>query len=175
MKPQVRFDFADPAGLPLPQVYASFLSNEHAVLEAALGRENYAGIMYRAGYKSARHWCDKDARLHALSGRAVFDHFLKHLSESVWGRFSLVDVDVETHNARIRLDHSPFVLAQGETCAAKHCHLFSGWFAGAVDWLAEQTEGEAATEVRSTCSKTQCAAGGHDHCIFAVCAKAPVA
>lgn len=174
MKPKVRFDFADQAGLPLPHVYASFLSNDHAVLEAALGREQYASIMYEAGYKSARHWCDKDARLHALQGRAVFDHFLEHLSESVWGRFSLVEVDPSAHSARIRLDHSPFVLTQGETCAAKHCHLFSGWFAGAVDWLSEQTDETAQATVHSTCSKTQCAAGGHDHCVFAVRAKPPV-
>lgn len=173
MNPQVRFELDQPAEMPLPQVYAKVLSNDHAALEAALGREHYAGIIYRAGYKSARYWCEKDARLQALDGRAVFDRFLKHLSESVWGRFSLVEVDSASRNAEIRLDHSPFVLTQGETCAAKHCHLFSGWFAGAVDWLGERSGCAAAGKASSTCKQTQCGAQGHDHCIFSVRGKPP--
>jgi len=175
MKPQVRFELDRQAGMPLSHVYAKFLSNDHAVFEASLGRERYAGIMYQAGYKSARYWCEKDARLHRLSGRAVFDHFLAHLSESVWGRFSLVEIDAEARAAEIRLDHSPFVLAQGETCAAKHCHLFCGWFAGATDWLAGQPVVEAGENAVRTCQNHQCGARGHDHCLFRVRAELPTA
>ena len=181
MKPQLQFEVDEDSaawstdGLPLSSVQSPFLANDHAALEAALGRDNYAAIMYRAGYKSARYWCEKDAKSLGLSGMAVFEHYLEHLSHGAWGRFSLVKVDPVAVDAEIRLDHSPFVLAQGETCAAKHCHMFSGWFAGAMDWVRENADEASVAKAPSVCVKTQCGAEGHSHCIFAVRAKPPVA
>jgi hypothetical protein len=45
--------------------------------------------------------------------------------------------------------------------------MFAGWFAGAMDWVNDTTEaGKGAP--RSQSKEVQCAAEGHDHCVFEV-------
>ena len=62
--------------LPMLYVPRHFFTNNHVAVEEALGVEAYAEILYKAGYKSAYHWCDKEAKLHGLTGMAVFDPFM---------------------------------------------------------------------------------------------------
>src|SRR4051812_34754834 len=47
-------------GLPMLYVPRHFFTNNHLAVEAALGRERYAEILYPAGYKSAYFWCEKE-------------------------------------------------------------------------------------------------------------------
>ena len=124
-----------------------------------VGGESYAEILYRASYKSALHWCQKEARAHDLSGMAVFDHYLRRLSCRGWGRFSLIGADAASGIADIRLDHSSFVLAQAGACAAKTCYMLAGWFAGMMDWISENS----GHPVRTVCCETQCGVDGYDH------------
>lgn len=174
MKPQLPAEEGEASGMqsadgqPMVYVPHHFLVNSHAAVEAALGREKYAEILYRAGYKSARHWCDKEAKANGLADMAVFEHYLERLSRRGWGRFSLIEADPAGGSADIRLDHSAFVLAQAETCAAKTCYMFSGWFAGVMDWVGEQMRGNGGPPLQTLCCETQCGADGHDHCVFAV-------
>ena len=42
--------------------------------------------------------------------------------------------------------------------------VVAGWFAGAMDWVGKDTGHSYATVSR----ETQCAAEGHDHCLFSV-------
>lgn len=142
----------------------TFCLGKHPQTGADMGDENYADILYHASYKSARHWCEKEAHIHGLSGLELFEHYLDRLSCRGWGRFSLVEADPSTGTADVRLDHSSFVLAQAEACAAKTCYMFAGWFAGMMDWIGDS----AGTPVRTVCRETQCGADGFDHCIFAV-------
>lgn len=79
-----------------------FFTNNHTAVEEALGREAYADILYEAGYKSAYFWCEKEAQKHGIGGMAVFDHYLKRLSQRGWGVFSIVEADPSTSNARRR-------------------------------------------------------------------------
>ncbi len=65
--------------------------------------------------------------------------------------------------ARIVLRHSAFVLGQPQG-EGKRCHMFAGWFAGAMDWVADQHGGAT----RARCVESQCAAEGHAHCEFTV-------
>lgn len=129
-----------------------------------VGDESYADILYQASYKSARHWCEKEARALGLSGLELFEHYLDRLSRRGWGRFSLVEADTSIGAADVRLDHSSLVVAQAEACAAKTCYMFSGWFAGMMDWIGDN----AGKPVRTVCCETQCGGDGFDHCIFAV-------
>ena len=46
--------------------------------------------------------------------------------------------------------------------------MFEGWFAGAMDWVGQDTGHSYQTVSR----ETRCAAEGHDHCIFSVSPKA---
>ncbi len=156
-------------GLPMIYVPRHFFVNNHVETEAALGREAYAAALYKAGHRSAYFWCQQEAATHGLSGMAVYEHYLKRLSQRGWGLFRFLSADAATGHAQIRLDHSVFVLAQGiagvPVDRSKVCYLFAGWFSGAMDWVLE-TGGSA---VRTTSAETQCAAEGrHDHCVFTV-------
>jgi hypothetical protein len=149
-------------GLPMLYVPRHFFVNNHAAVESALGRDRYAEILYPAGHRSAWFWCDKEAKTHGLAGLAVFEHYLKRLSQRGWGLFDFIEADAGAATARIALRHSSFVLQQPDK-HGKLCYMFEGWFAGAMDWV----------QPRATISReTQCAAEGHDHCVFTVTPKA---
>lgn len=150
-------------GLPMLYVPRHFFTNNHTAIEAALGRERYAEQLYEAGYKSAYFWCAKEAATHGLSGMDVYEHYLKRLSQRGWGLFAFESADPGTGHARITLHHSSFVLAQPEK-EDKLCYMFAGWFAGAMDWVGKSTGRTYAT----TSHESQCAAQGHDHCVFTV-------
>lgn len=169
MNPQLPIDVNEQTGvwssdgLPMLYVPRHFFINNHLAAERALGSETYARILYQAGHQSAYYWCDQEAHEHRLTGLAVYEHYLMRLSQRGWGLFRLTDADPGAMTARIELRHSAFVLAQPET-SGKLCHMFSGWFAGAMDWVADQHGGV----VRAQCVENQCAAQGHAHCEFLV-------
>jgi hypothetical protein len=155
-------------GLPMLYVPRHFFVNNHKALEAVLGRESFAEILYVAGYRSAHFWCESESRTHGLVGVAVFEHYLNRLSQRGWGLFSFIDVEPATGNALIRLDHSAFVLAQ-ETAEEgstpdKVCFMFAGWFAGAMDWVGHNMGFSYSTVSR----EIGCAGEGHAHCTFRV-------
>lgn len=145
-------------GLPMLYVPRHFFVNNHDMVEEAMGKEEYAKILYVAGHKSAHHWCEHESKQHELKGMDVFSHYLQRLSLRGWGLFSFLSDDIKNLPLSIRLDHSAFVLnarkfpnksKEGELL----CHMFAGWFAGAADWVA-QNEG---LEDGFVCSETQCA------------------
>ncbi|MCW2550216.1 MAG: hypothetical protein JWN96_4676 [Mycobacterium sp.] len=150
-------------GLPMLYVPRHFFTNNHVAIEAALGRERYADQLYQAGHKSAFFWCAKESATHALSGLPVFEHYLKRLSQRGWGLFTLEFADAATGHARIKLEHSSFVLAQPDA-RGKLCYMFAGWFAGAMDWVGQDTGRDYLT----SSSEIGCAGEGHDHCVFSV-------
>nr|GFD31031.1 hypothetical protein [Tanacetum cinerariifolium] len=61
-----------------------FFVNNHMGIEEVLGAEAYAEILYKAGYKSAWHWCEKEAECHGIEGVAVFEHYMNRLSQRGW-------------------------------------------------------------------------------------------
>ncbi len=155
-------------GLPMLYVPRHFFVNNHMAVEAALGKGTYSEALYDAGYRSAYFWCDSEARTHGLEGMAVFEHYLNRLSQRGWGLFSFIEADAATGHAKIRLDHSCFVLAQGVAGApqseGKTCYMFAGWFAGAMDWVGEKL----GYDYHTISSETQCAGHGADYCVFTV-------
>jgi len=178
MNPQLPISVDETTGIwttdKLPMIYVPrhFFVNNHVEAEAAIGREAYAQSLYKAGHRSAYFWCEQEAATHGLQGLAVYEHYLKRLSQRGWGLFAFESVDASTGHARITLHHSVFVLAQGiagvPVRADKLCYLFAGWFSGAMDWVAHST-GQTWT---THSAETQCAAEhethGHDHCVFTV-------
>lgn len=169
MKPQLPIDVDEATGvwttdgLPMLYVPRHFFTNNHVAIEQALGRERYAQQLYDAGYKSAYFWCAQEAKTHGMSGMAVYEHYLKRLSQRGWGLFAFASADPETGHASITLEHSSFVLAQPEA-QGKLCYMFAGWFSGAMDWVGKDLGRDYAT----FSSETQCAAEGHAHCVFTV-------
>jgi hypothetical protein len=123
MKPQVPIEVDEATGvwttdgLPMLYVPRHFFVNNHTAIEAALGREPYAKLLYEAGYKSAYFWCASEAKTHGLTGLPVFEHYLKRLSQRGWGQFRFQTVDAKTGAAEIQLDNSLFVLAQQASAA----------------------------------------------------------
>lgn len=122
--------------LPMLYVPRHFFVNNHRAIEEELGPQRYAKILYDAGYKSAHYWCEKEAEAHGLSGAAVFEHYMKRLSQRGWGLFTIDALDIENGYARVRLDNSAFVYQYGKV-NRKVDYMFTGWFAGAMDQIGE--------------------------------------
>ncbi|SEB16097.1 DUF5943 domain-containing protein [Paraburkholderia sartisoli] len=173
MQPQLPIDVDPDTGvwttdaLPMLYVPRHFFTNNHIAAEEALGRDTYAGILYKAGYRSAYFWCEKEAKQHGIAGMAVFEHYLNRLSQRGWGRFRIIEADPSSSHARIELRHSSFVLAQPGK-QGKLCYMFAGWFAGALDWVNDTAPDAARKGPPSHSEEVQCAAEGHDHCVFEV-------
>jgi hypothetical protein len=121
--------------LPMLYVPRHFFVNNHMAIEKELGPEKYAEILYRAGYKSAFYWCEKEAELHGLQGEAIFHHYMNRLSQRGWGLFITEALDLQAGTARVRLEHSAFVYQYGKV-NRKVDYMFTGWFAGAMDQIA---------------------------------------
>ncbi|ARS52841.1 4-vinyl reductase [Kushneria konosiri] len=150
--------------LPMLYVPRHFFINNHMAIEEALGAEKYAEILYHAGYKSAWHWCEKEAELHGLEGVDVFEHYMKRLSQRGWGLFITEEIDLEAGTARVRLEHSAFVYQMGKV-DRKVEYMFTGWFAGAMD----QILSARGSDMRTVAVQTQSGAQqGHDHGLFVV-------
>ncbi|MCT7656439.1 DUF5943 domain-containing protein [Oceanimonas sp. NS1] len=112
--------------LPMLYVPRHFFVNNHMAIEEELGPERYAEILYKAGYKSAWHWCEKEAECHGISGDAVFEHYMKRLSQRGWGLFTIEQLDIAAGTARVRLDHSAFVYQYGKVERMVD-YMFTGW------------------------------------------------
>jgi predicted hydrocarbon binding protein len=93
----------------------------------------------------------------------VFHHYLKRLSQRGWAQFSVLQADARSRRARVRLDHSLFVL-QHRGPPQKACYVFGGWLCGALEWAAREL-GQAST---LQANEVQCAAEGKEFCLFEV-------
>lgn len=145
--------------LPMLYVPRHFFVNNHMAVEEALGAEKYADILYHAGYKSAWHWCEKEAELHGLEGVDVFEHYMKRLSQRGWGLFITEDIDLDAGTARVRLEHSAFVYQMGKV-NRKIEYMFTGWFAGAID----QILSARGSSLRTVAEQTQ--SGAEEGCEY---------
>ncbi len=149
--------------LPMLYVPRHFFINNHKAIEDALGAEKYAEILYHAGYKSAFHWCEKEAECHGLSGVDVFEHYMLRLSQRGWGKFITEQIDLDAGTARVRLEHSAFVYQMGKV-NRKIEYMFTGWFAGAMDQILEASGKQLRTQAEQTQSaaETGCDVGYFD-------------
>ncbi|WP_027908571.1 DUF5943 domain-containing protein [Pseudomonas sp. URMO17WK12:I4] len=120
--------------LPMLYVPRHFFVNNHRGIEEVLGADKYAEILYKAGYKSAWHWCEKEAECHDLEGAAVFEHYMKRLSQRGWGLFEIQKLDIDAGYAEVKLKHSAFVYVYGKV-GRKVDYMFTGWFSGAIDQI----------------------------------------
>jgi hypothetical protein len=159
--------------VPMMYVPSDYFTNTQLAIEDAIGHEKYVQILYEAGYKSAYHWCEKEAESQQLTGIAVFEHYLNRLSQHGWGAFSFESVDAATGHAQIKLEYSSFVLSQPEK-PGKLCNMFAGWFAGAMDWSTQRhghfahTNCEGIDCAATFCSGSKCAGNTQSYCIFSV-------
>ena len=170
MQPQLPIDVDPETGvwttdsLPMLYVPRHFFTNNHLAVEEALGREVYAKSLYTAGHKSAYHWCDKEAKQHGISGMAVFEHYLKRLSQRGWGLFKIQDIDLDKGTASVKLEHSAFVYVYGKV-GRKVDYMFTGWFAGAMDQILQARGSKIRTVAEQVYGGSE---EGHDDGLFTV-------
>ena len=139
--------------LPMLYVPRHFFVNNHMAIEKEMGAEKYAEILYRAGYKSAYYWCEKEAECHGIAGDEIFHHYMKRLSQRGWGLFITEALDVAAGTAKVRLENSAFVYQYGKVNRMVD-YMFTGWFSGAIDQVAKSL----GYETRTLSEQTQCAA-----------------
>lgn len=120
--------------LPMLYVPVHFFVNNHLAIEKELGVERYAKLLYEAGYASAWTWSEHEAEVHQLEGTAVFEHYMSRLSQRGWGKFEILDFDLESGTASVAVRHSVFH-RQDKTGARSGDYMFTGWFAGAMDQI----------------------------------------
>ena len=154
-------------GLPMLYLPRHFFINNHLMIDAALGRETYARLLYEAGYRSARTWCQHEADVAELTGMDVFHHYMKRLSQRGWGRFDGSGIDPVTGCGEVTVHSSCFVLDGTLDRHGPLCFMFAGWFPGALDWIAEN-QGQS---FRVTSDEVRCAGEGHEHCVFEIAAR----
>jgi len=151
-------------GLPMVLVPRHFLVNNHREIESAIGIARNRDLLFAAGHRSAHVWCDKEARTHGLAGVDVFHHYMKRLSQRGWAQFRVRAIDAAAGRATVEARHSVFVAEYGPNAGRKVCYMFRGWFCGALEWVGEQQ----GRRRKLTSEEVQCAAEGHDHCVFEV-------
>lgn len=169
-KPEIEID-VDPATgrwfvdeMPMILVPQHFYNNNHFAIEGAMGAEAFDGALAPAGRLSAYVWCEKQAEVYGLTGVDVFAHYMKRLSQRGWGLFSIEAIDPAAGTATIRLDHSSFVTPETKGQGRKLCFMFAPWLAGALEYVCEAAGAPRALAAR----EVQCAAEGHDFCLFEV-------
>lgn len=150
-------------GLPMIYMPRHFFVNYYAAMDAALGRETHARMLFAASHKSAVQWAAAESKTHGLRDLAVFRHYLDRLSHRGWAQFTIEDVDLSGPSAHVRVDNSVFGLQLGRTDRTE-CAMFAGSLAGCLEWAAK----DAGQSVTMTATETQCIAQGHAHCRFAV-------
>lgn len=150
-------------GVPMIYLPRHFFVNYYSAMEAALGRDKHNAMLYAASHKSAYEWSVLEAKTHRLRDVAVFHHYLKRLSQRGWGQFTIDAVDLKAATGRVRVNNSAFALQLGRT-GRKECAMFSGSFAGCLEWACD----DAGATVKLTAHETQCVSEGHDHCAFSV-------
>ncbi len=153
-------------GLPMLYVPRHSILNNHWLVEEALGPATYARVLYVAGHRSAYSWAQTESEVYGLRGFDVFFHYMDRLSQRGYGQFTVQDLDTRTGAARIRLDHSAFVLGAPEEAGDRRlCYMFAGWFPGSLEWAAQ----DLGLSARLACEEVQCAGAGEgDHCLFQV-------
>src|SRR5215467_2907727 len=170
-KPQVDIQVDDATGrwsvdaLPMILMPQHFFLNNHFAVEAELGPERLAEVLRPAGYRSAYHWCEREAAYHRLGGLDVFRHYMRRLTQRGWGQFKPEEVDLDAGRARIRVDNSAFVDDARRSSRRRLCYMFAAWFEGSLEYAAAA----AGKKLKLTAHETCCAADGrHDHCLFEV-------
>lgn len=131
--------------LPMLYVPVHFFVNNHLAIEQELGVQRYARILYDAGYKSARSWCEHEAEVHHLEGADIFRHYMTRLSQRGWGQFDPLDIDLTAATASVAVRHSVFHLPN-ESGTRTGDYMFTGWFAGAMDQILAGTGRDTRTK-----------------------------
>jgi hypothetical protein len=171
MQPAVKIDVDEASGIwrtdGLPMVYVPrhFMVNMHKEIEQTLGRSEYRAMLERSGARSARFWCQSQADLLGLPAPEIFAHYLKRLSERGWGRFAIKALDPVGLTAQIALQDSIYVLEAKEQASAPTCYMFEGFLIGAMQFLCDAQDVQAAA---ISCHETACAATGAPECRFEV-------
>lgn len=169
-KPQIEIDVDEATGrwfvdgMPMILVPQHFYNNNHFAIEGALGAPAFDAALAPAGRLSAYVWCGKQAEIYGLSGVEVFAHYMKRLSQRGWGLFSILAIDPAAGTATVRLDHSSFITDETRSAGRKLCYMFAPWLAGALEYVCE----EAGAPRKLAAREVQCAAEGHDFCLFEV-------
>ena len=151
-------------GLPMIYMPRHFFVNNHLAVEAALGQKVYAEQLYAAGHKSAWDWCEKESVTHQIGGIDVFYHYMKRISQRGWGQFTPMLFNSDTGSCDVRLEHSVFVEQCGADAGRDLCYMYSGWFAGSLEWVGRATKQNYSLSAH----EERCAANGGEHCLFEV-------
>ena len=115
--------------------------------------------------RGARVWCKVEAETIAISGSAVFSHYLDRVSRRGMGQFSVDFLSVKSRRASVSLAHSIFVSEYGPNTGRCVCYSFAAALAGGMEYLLEEA-GIAVEGIRA--EEVECRSNGGATCRFEV-------
>lgn len=107
---------------------------------------------YQGGYLSAKKFKEQQT----LSDSETIKFMMTMGAEIGWGRFQLLEYDLENRKLHIRVKNSAFAQAYGDATEGV-CHLISGVLSGLATVLFGRN---------CVASETECLAKGDRHCVF---------
>ena len=127
------------------------------------GREAAQKIYYGAGYEGAYNW-GKVQIEQGLSGREVMEQYLGSMTHRGWGRFEIMDMDLEQGRGSFRFHNSAVALEYGSR-EEEVCLWVPGALAGAFQVILDQKGSGLKVRGREEGCLVQ---GGEDYCRFVV-------
>jgi predicted hydrocarbon binding protein len=126
------------------------------------GKEAATRIYYGAGYEGAYNWGQVQIE-QGLSGREVMEQYLGSMTHRGWGRFEIVDLDLERGRGLFRFHNSAVALEYGSR-EDEVCLWVPGALAGAFQVILDQKESGLKVQGR----EKGCLAQGEEYCEFVV-------
>lgn len=140
-----------------------FFVNIQKELEKAGGLELAKRVYYRAGFESAYKFCQMVRKVEKITGKDIVERYLGSMSLRGWGRFEIVQLDVERGVGFFRLYGSAFCEEYGPMRRTV-CHCWPGAMAGAIKEIIDAR----ALNFQIKGREVKCKARGERYCEFVV-------
>ena len=131
------------------------------VLDEA-GPEMAARIYSGAGWEGAYNWAKVQIKA-GLSGRQVMEQYLGSMTARGWGRFEIVELDLDKGFGRFRWHNSALALELGQT-GKEVCLWGPGAMSGGMQAILEHNGSDLTVSGR----EVSCRSAGHDYCEIVV-------
>ena len=125
---------------------------------AEVGVETAVRIYSGAGWEGAYNWAMVQLKA-GLTGRAVMEQYLGSMTSRGWGRFEIMEMDLEQGRGRFRWHNSALALELGQT-GREVCLWGPGAMAGGMQAILEHM----GSDLKLAGWEDSCLSAGNDYC-----------
>jgi predicted hydrocarbon binding protein len=132
-------------------------------VEALAGPEIARKVYYEAGYEGATLWAQTQIKEAGLTGRAVMEQYLRSGSLRGWGRFEIINFEIDRGRGFFKLYNSAVAEESGPN-PRPICDHLPGSLAGAFQAILDHEK----MGLKVAGRETRCISGGGHWCEFVV-------